>query len=52
MDNEDIDAMNTYMDNLNSCLNDYAKENDDPDNPLTALLVLCISSFAYIAHYR
>ena len=39
MDNEDIDAMNTDMDHLNLCLNEYAKENDDPaDNPLTVIL--------------
>ena len=37
MDNEDIDTLNTDMDNLNKCLNEYAKKMDDPDNPLTAL---------------
>ena len=39
MDNEDIDCiMNIYMDNLNSCRNEYAMDNDGHDNPLTALL--------------
>ena len=38
MDNEDIDNMNNDTDNLNSCLNEYARENDDPENPLSKLL--------------
>ena len=38
MDKEDIDDMNNDTDNLNSCLNEYARENDDPENPLSKLL--------------
>ena len=39
MDENNIDSLNNNMNTLNSCLNEYVKENDDLDNPLSNLMI-------------